>query len=344
MAGAGVSRPALCGSVELQAGGRDFSPITQKERQAIPSACWQCVTRDAIVGYVEDGRLMKIEGHPDSIRTRGVLCAKGQAGVNQVYFPDRILYPMKRVGERGEGKWKRISWDEALDEIVSKIKPLRDQGHPEKFMFQYGRMKASSSVLIKDAFLGTYGTKTIGNHTAICEGGKWTSQELSWGGHYDNWDFDNTDFVLIFGSNVLETHTNHIPTAQRLIEAHVDRGVPVYTFDVRLTNTAAKSNEWIPIKVGADGAVALAMSHVIMAEGLYDEDFLKFVRVTPDHNASIDEKVEALKTHLAEYTPEWAETVSGVPADRIKDLAIQFGKAKSGVVVSYRGTIAHHHG
>ncbi|NBC47509.1 MAG: molybdopterin-dependent oxidoreductase [Gammaproteobacteria bacterium] len=344
VAGAGVSRPALCGSVELQAGGRDFSPITQKERQAIPSACWQCVTRDAIVGYVEDGRLMKIEGHPDSIRTRGVLCAKGQAGVNQVYFPDRILYPMKRVGERGEGKWKRISWDEALDEIVSKIKPLRDQGHPEKFMFQYGRMKASSSVLIKDAFLGTYGTKTIGNHTAICEGGKWTSQELSWGGHYDNWDFDNTDFVLIFGSNVLETHTNHIPTAQRLIEAHVDRGVPVYTFDVRLTNTAAKSNEWIPIKVGADGAVALAMSHVIMAEGLYDEDFLKFVRVTPDHNASIGEKVEALKTHLAEYTPEWAESVSGVPAERIKDLAIQFGKAKSGVVVSYRGTIAHHHG
>ena len=103
LAGAGNSRPALAGSVKLQWGGRDFSPVTQKERKAIPTACWQCVTRDAMIGYVEDGRLVKLEGHPKSIRTMGVLCAKGQAGVNQVYYPDRILYPMKRVGERGEG-------------------------------------------------------------------------------------------------------------------------------------------------------------------------------------------------------------------------------------------------
>ena len=101
-AGVGTGKKALAGTVKLQAGGRDFSPATGKERQAIPSACWQCVTRDSMIGYVEDGRLKKLEGHPDSIRTQGKLCAKGQAGVNQVYFPDRILYPMKRVGKRGE--------------------------------------------------------------------------------------------------------------------------------------------------------------------------------------------------------------------------------------------------
>jgi len=343
-ASAGDSRPALAGTIKLQKGGRDFSPVTQSERKAIPSACWQCVTRDAMIGYVEDGRLVKLEGHPDSIRTLGKLCAKGQAGVNQVYFPDRILYPMRRVGKRGEGKWKRISWDEALDEIVARIKPLRDQGHPEKLMFHYGRMKASSSKLIKSVFLSTYGTKTVGNHTAICEGGKWTSQELTWGPHYDNWDFDNTDFVLNFGCNLFVTHTNHIPLSQRLIRAHVDRGVPLYTFDVRLSNTAAKSDEWIPLKPATDGAVALAMCHVIMNEGLHDKEFLKFVKVTAQPEATVKEKVAALKSHLAGYTPEWAEKVSGVAAAKIKDLAIRFAKAKSAVVASYRGTVAHYHG
>ncbi|MFV2092872.1 MAG: twin-arginine translocation signal domain-containing protein, partial [Hyphomicrobiales bacterium] len=92
--------------------GKDFSAKTGLERKAIPSACWQCVTRCPSINYVEDGRLVKIEGQPNSIRTNGVMCAKGQGGINQYTDPDRILYPMRRVGKRGEGKWKRVSWDE----------------------------------------------------------------------------------------------------------------------------------------------------------------------------------------------------------------------------------------
>ena len=153
-------------------GGVDFSPKTGKKRTAVPTSCWQCVTRCPAIGYVEDGRLVKMEPQPKSIRTEGTMCAKGQAGVNQVTDPDRILYPLKRVGKRGEGKWKRVSWDEALSEIATRLKMLRDDGHPEKFAFHYGRMKSSSSKLIKSVFLGTYGTGTIGNHTSICEGGK----------------------------------------------------------------------------------------------------------------------------------------------------------------------------
>ena len=126
-------------------GGKDFSPVTGKERQAVPTACWQCVTRCPAIAYVEDGRLVKIEPQPASIRTEGTMCAKGQAGVNQLTDPDRILYPMRRVGKRGEGKWKRVSWDEALGELAERMKILRDAGTPEKFMFHYGRMKSSSS-------------------------------------------------------------------------------------------------------------------------------------------------------------------------------------------------------
>jgi anaerobic selenocysteine-containing dehydrogenase len=341
--GAGGSSQALAGSIKLEAGGRDFSPTSKKERQAIPTACWQCVTRDAMIGYVEDGRLRKLEGHPDSIRTLGKLCAKGQAGINQVYFPDRILHPLQRVGKRGEHKWKRISWDDALDLIASKLKPLRDAGTPELFMYHYGRHKASQAATMYD-FMNAYGTKTIGNHTSVCEAAKWTGQESLWGGMYDNWDYDNTDFVVIFGSNNLETHTNHIPTAQRLIRAKVDRGVPVYTFDVRLTNTAAKSTEWVPINVGKDGLVMLAMANVIMNEGLFRKDHFKFMRVSEDYHASVDEKIAAVKANLAKFTPEYAEKESMVSADKIREIARGFAKAKSACLVTYRGTVMHYHG
>ena len=335
---------ALAGEVKLAQGGKDFSPQTGEERKMIPSACWSCVTRDSMVGYVENDRLVKLEGHPDSIRGKGKICAKGAAGINQLYDPDRILYPMKRAGKRGEGKWKRISWDEALTELAGRMKKLRDEGHPEKFMFHYGRMKASSSKIIKSVFLANYGTKTIGNHTSICEGGKWTAQELTWGKHYDNWDFDNTKFVINFGSGVLDAHTNHIPTSQRLVSAMVDRNVRMVTFDVRLSNTAAKSSEWIGIKPGADGAVVLAMCNVVMQADLYDKEFLKYCKATSDPNASTDEKVAALKAHLAQYTPEWAEKISGVSAAKIKALALEFAKTKPACIISYRGAVAHYNG
>ncbi len=328
-------------------GGKDFSPRTGVERKAIPSACWQCVTRCPNISYVEGGRLVKIEGQPNSIRSEGVMCAKGQGGVNQSYDPDRILYPMRRVGARGEGKWKRVSWNEALDEIESWLKPLRDRGEPEKFMFHYGRMKASHSKLIKSLFLANYGTGTIANHTSICEGAKWTGQELTWGGHYDNWDFDNTRYVLNFGSNVLESHTNHIPTAHRLIRALVDNRVKLVTFDTRLSNTAAKSSEWVPVKPGTDRAVVLAMCNVIMSEKLYKGDgeaFLKFCKATKDPNAPVATKIAALESHLKDYTPAWAESVSGVPAAKIVEIARELATVKPACIISYRGAVANFHG
>jgi anaerobic selenocysteine-containing dehydrogenase len=352
--GAASKAIALAGGATLSTakelpltGGKDFSPRTGAERNAVPSACWQCVSRCPMIGYTEDGRLVKISGQPNSIRTEGKLCAKGNAGINQVYDPDRILYPLKRVGKRGEGKWKRVSWDEALTELAGRLKKLRDDGHPEKFMFHYGRMKASSSKLIKSLFLANYGTASIGNHTSICEGGKWTSQELTWGSHYDNWDFDNTRFVLNFGSNCLEAHTNHVSVAHRLARALVERGVKMVSFDVRLSNTAAKSTEWVPVKPGTDGAVALAMCNVIMARGLYKGDgeaFLKFCKVTPGHDAPLADKVAALKSHLAQYTPEWAEQISGVPAAKISEIAVEFATVKPACLISYRGAVAHYNG
>lgn len=328
------SAGALQGSV-LLTGGRDFSPTSGKERKRVASACWQCVARDGIVGYVEDGRITHLEGNPELPRTNGKLCARGQGGVGQVYDPDRILYPMKRVGKRGEHKWKRISWDEALDELTSKLQALRDAGTPERFMFHYGRMKGSSSTVLKTYFLPAYGTATIDGHTAICEGTKWTAQELVWGKHYDVNDVARTNYILNFGCNFFEAHTSHIPLSQRAIAAQHTRGVKIVTFDVRLSNTAAKSDEWHPITPGTDGAVVLAMCHVIMENDLYDWEFIeRWTNVT----------VAELKVHLKPMTPQWAAGISGVPAEAIERIAREFAAAKPGTVVSYRGAVTHANG
>ncbi len=104
--GSSDRKGVLQGDIRLLTAGKDFSPITMKERKAIPSSCWQCVTRDGIIGYVEDGRLVKIEGNPELPRTNGKICARGHAGINIVYNPDRLLYPLKRVGSRREGNGK----------------------------------------------------------------------------------------------------------------------------------------------------------------------------------------------------------------------------------------------
>lgn len=150
---------------------------------------------------------------------------------------------------------------------------------------------------------------------------------MTWGANIDNWDFDNTRFVLNFGSNVLEAHTNFVSLAKRLARASVDNRIKMVTFDVRLSNTAANSALWQPIKPGTDLAVILAMCNVVMSEELYrgmGEEFMDFCRVNDNVNASRADKVVALKGHLAEYTPQWAEKLSGVPSGRIRDIAREF--------------------
>jgi anaerobic selenocysteine-containing dehydrogenase len=214
-------------------------------------------------------------------------------------------------------------------------------------MFHHGWISASADRLINKVFLPSYGTGTIADNSCLGQSARLTAHELTWGGHHDNWDFDNARFILNFGSNVMEADTNHVALARRLAFALADRNLRMVTFDVRLSNTAAKSHSWIQIRPGTDAAVVLAMCNVVMTEELYrgrGANFLEFCQVTPDPNASIEEKVAALNDHLATYTPEWAEEVSGVGADVIREVAIEFATARPACVISSRGASAQYNG
>ena len=114
-----------------------------------------------------------------------------------------------------------------------------------------------------------------------------------------------------------------------------ERGVKIYTFDVRLSNTAAKSDKWIPVKPGTDLAIVLALSHVLLQEGLYNKEEIE---------ATANVSVEELRAHLAPYSPEWAASISGVPAQQLKEIAIEYGQASSGAITSFRGAFMHFNG
>ncbi len=331
----------------LKKGGEAYSHFTGTKLAPVPSICGQCPSHCAIIGYVDGGRVVKVEGQPNSIRNQGKVCAKGQAGAQKIYDPDRILSPLRRTGKRGQGEWEQISWDEALNDLTARLKRLRDDGHPEKFVFHHGWISKSAEKLIDDIFLPAYGTASIVKQTCHGQSARWTAHELTWGGQVDNWDLDNSNFVLNFGSNVLEAHTNQVSLARRLALAAVEKRLRMVTFDVRLSNTAAKSDQWIPIKPGTDLAVALAMCNVVMEKDLYrgaGEEFLSFCQVTEDRDTPTADKIATLKKHLAQYTPEWAEEISGVPAGQIVDIAGKFASAKHACVISSRGADAHFNG
>ncbi|HHH50069.1 MAG TPA: DMSO reductase, partial [Saprospiraceae bacterium] len=318
--------------------------ILNGKREAIPSACWQCVSRCAIIAYVKNDRLLKIEGNPASLRNEGKVCAKGQAGVNQIYNPDRVLYPLKRIGERGSGKWEKISWEEAMDLLINggeiegkKVKGLRtlkEENRPEKFLFHYGRMVGSTHLIAIDYFLNAYGTASIGDHDSICSRSGKVAQKIT--GQTDfSFQLDEAEIVFNFGKSIFEAGSDHVPTARRFSKM-LAKGTKLYTFDVRLSNTAAKSTQWIPVKPGTDLAVILAMCNTLLQQNIYNKE--QFEEIT---NVRIDEE---LKDHLKNYTPAWAEEISGVPAQKIKALAIAYGNAKQGVCISQRGAFMHYNG
>lgn len=329
---AAMAAPSVLRAMEADLGGRDASPETFAERQAIPTGCHVCNIQDGAIAFVENGKVVKLEGNPEHVSTRGRLCAKGNAGMWYSYDPDRILYPLKRVGARGEGKWQRITWDEALSTVAAKIDETLKRGEPNEVMLKWGRNRTGG---VLERFMNTIGSATVLNHTSVCESSKKIGMEPTWGPDIETPDFANTKYILNFGSNILEAAYFHNPYSQRITEGTAENKAKIVTFDVRLSNTAGYSDEWIPVFPGTDGAVALALGHVILRDDLQDSEFIETWT-----NVSVKE----LKAHYEQFTPQWAEKISGVPAATIERIAREFALTKPATTYTYRGPAKHLYG
>lgn len=301
--------------------------------QQIPTMCLNCSTVCGMIAKVENGKIVKLEGNPKDPNSRGKLCAKGQAAINMVEDPDRLLYPMKRVGPRGSGQWERITWDHAISMVAERLKPLRKESRPEEFVLLYGRDRTNGFL---ERFTDAFGTPNKLGHRGLCSLNKRMAIKAAIGEtDWDTPDLTNAAYILNFGSNFYEAHQGHVGMMQRASEAK-RKGAYMVTFDVRLSNTSAKSDEWIPLFPGTDGIVALAIGNVIFEEDLYDSPFL-----TQHTNATIEE----WRKHYEIYTPEYAEQESGVPAEKIREIAREFAKAAPrATTVSNRGAHAHENG
>ena len=323
-------------AMEQELGGADYSPVTGEQRTAVPYTCMACNIEDGGVAMVENGRIVKLEGNMDHPNTRGKLCAKGNSGFLHVYDPDRIMTPLVRTGARGEGKWKRISYDEATSLLAGKLREVvdraREEGEPEilnEMVMKWGRDRTGGGV---KRFMNALGSNAMVNHTNICESSKKVGLEPSWGPDIESCDWANTKYILNFGSNILEAAYFMNPNSQRLVDGVVGNRAKIITFDPRLSNTAGYSHEWYAPYPGTDGAVALAMANVIMTEGLHDADFVRdWTNVTEAQ----------LIAHLQPYTPEFAEEESGVPAADIRRIAREFATTKPATTFSYRGPCKH---
>src|SRR4030067_2180877 len=155
-------------AADLELGGRgtavnpDMISGTKWEK-VVPYTCLVCNIEDGGLAFIKDGRVKKLEGNDKHVSTRGRLCAKGNAGMWHLYDPDRILYPLRRVGPRGSGRWKRVSWDEALNEVAERLNDVIAKGHPNEIMMKWGRERTGGA---SERFMHTLGSDTHVNHNS----------------------------------------------------------------------------------------------------------------------------------------------------------------------------------
>jgi anaerobic selenocysteine-containing dehydrogenase len=266
-AGALGAAAAVGGGVQVLSG-----PATAKaagEIKEVYSSCTMECLHCSLIAEVQDGKVINVKGNP-KFNTQP--CLRGLSRAQWLYSPDRILYPMKRVGERGSGQWERITWDEALDTIAAKINDVKAAAGPKGFLYIGGSGNfaslAANSVRSFFSHLGGL-TPTVG--TLCCSAVTEAMNPMLGDRYYEFRDtLDQSRYIICWGNNPAVTNQGYY----KKITAAVEAGAKLVVIDPRFSETAAKAHEWYSIKPGTDTALAMGMLRVIITEKLYDEAFL----------------------------------------------------------------------
>ena len=287
-------------------------PSSQPGDRVVPTICGACHNSCGMLVHVRDGAIQAIKGNPDHPMNRGTLCVKGRAMAELTRSPQRLKRPMKRVGSRGEGRWQEIPWDEALDLMASRLGDIARQYGPETLFFSCGAPVMEFQRYGFSEFRAQYGTPNQLSSN-LCS---WplTMALESVCGFKSQPDYDATKLIIMWGGNPWASmrpgHNIAYGKASLLqpITDAVKRGVPFIVIDPVYSETATHATEWIALRPGTDGALALAMLHVIIDQGLYDAAFVREWTIG----------FEQLRDHVRQYTPEWAAGVTGLPAEHIR--------------------------
>ncbi len=277
----------------------------------IPTMCEMCVWRCGVLAKVVNGRVVKLEGNPEHPHSLGRLCARGQSGLMNTYDPDRVLTPLIRVGMRGEGKFRRASWEEALDTIAKNMLSIKQQYGPEAMVFSSTH---NISQVQFENLLSGFGSPNYGTQRSLCFNAMIVSNLMTYGMEEPGRDYSQVKYILLTGRNLVEAISTSETSA--LMYA-IARGAKMVYLDPRYTKTASKAAEWLPIRPGTDLAFHLALLNVIIAESRYNKDFVD------KYTTGFDE----LKAAVQSYTPDWAASITGIQAAVIQRIAREFSDA-----------------
>jgi anaerobic selenocysteine-containing dehydrogenase len=272
-----------------------------------------CPDTCALLVTVEDGVATEVKGHPDHPTTAGVLCTKVARFTERTYHADRLLYPLRRIGKKGEGKFERISWDEALDAIAARLKPIAGRAPEAILPYSYcGTMGLVQGESMSSRFFNQIGASQLDR--TICAMAGATGYKYTVGASIgtDMEQFQNAKVILIWGGNPVASSLHFWMRAQEAKR----RGAILIAIDPYRSLTAEKCHQHIALLPGTDAALALGMMHVLIAEDLLDHDYI----------ASHTLGFEQLKQRAAEWPPQRVAEVCGITVEEVVDLARLYGR------------------
>jgi anaerobic selenocysteine-containing dehydrogenase len=298
-----------------------MSDTTAANEQTILGACpHDCPDTCSMLVKVRDNKVVGVFGNPDHPFTQGRLCAKTNHYEERVYHPERLLYPMRRIGPKGASKFERISWQEAIETITSRWGNIIDAHGPTAILpYSYlGTQGLVNGLTVGDPFFNKLGA-TISERT-FCDSGACTAYIMTVGPTpgMDPESFQHSKFIILWACNMLSTNAHMWPFVERAQR----NGAKVVVIDPVRTKGAEMADQHIRIRPGTDGALALAMMNVIIGEGLVDQDYVEA------HTVGFAELAE----HVQQYTPEFAAQATGVPADVIRQLARDYAQAQPSAI------------
>lgn len=280
------------------------------------STCDMCFNKCGLIARVENGVVKKLDPNPKFTKSRGMLCARGNAGIQQLYDPDRLKHPLLRKGARGEGRWHRLTWKQALDHAAEKIERIAAEYTRCGVLFMAGSDLQTKFVR---RFAEAFGSFNFVSHESNCLLSRNRAFVDTFGVVPDP-DILNCKYVIMAGANRFEALVT--PDSIDMIAA-MENGSKLVVLDPRFTKTAALAHEWHPIKPGTDMAFFLAVAHVIISEEHYDKKFI----------AEKTFGFEQLRQHIQPYTPEWAEKECEIPAGDIARIARELAAAAPAAMV-----------
>jgi anaerobic selenocysteine-containing dehydrogenase len=309
-------------------------PRKVKRRYAlIPTICFNCEAACGLLAYVDSTtvQIQKFEGNPAHPGSRGRTCAKGPATLNQVTDPERIRYPLRRVGPRGGGRWERVTWDEALDDLAARIRQALVEGRRHEVMYHLGR--PGHELVYLQRVLHAWGIDGHNSHTNVCSSSARAGYAFWMGMDRPSPDHANARLMLLLSSHLESGHYFN-PHAQRIVEGKM-RGARVCVIDTRLSNTASMADWWLSPWPGTEGALLLALARVLIRERRYDREFVRrwvnweeYLRAErPDLRVSFEAFERALEELYADYTPEFAQRETGIEAAMITEVARAIAEA-----------------